>query len=137
MATLQFKVRLDEALHAAIKRAADENSRSVNAEIVRRLEESIFREQPPTEILPAEKARELVKQAQKHLPSEIFAKVIAGINRGVALGHNFIMVDLSEFELEIMEEDKSALIVEMLERSFVSAGYKVSWDGLEYIMIDF
>lgn len=40
MATLQFKVRLGEALHAAIKRAAEENSRSVNSEIVHRLQQT-------------------------------------------------------------------------------------------------
>jgi len=40
MGTLQFKVRLDEALHASIKSAAEQNNRSVNAEIVNRLQKS-------------------------------------------------------------------------------------------------
>jgi len=40
MGTLQFKVRLDEALHASIKSAAEKNNRSVNAEIVHRLQNS-------------------------------------------------------------------------------------------------
>ncbi len=40
MGTLQFKVRLDEALHASIKSAAEQNNRSVNSEIVNRLQKS-------------------------------------------------------------------------------------------------
>ena len=39
--TLQFKVRLDEYLHGQIKKAAEANNRSVNAEIVERLKETI------------------------------------------------------------------------------------------------
>ncbi|MGO2478892.1 MAG: Arc family DNA-binding protein [Pseudoalteromonas sp.] len=41
---LQFKVRLDESLHGKIKSAADKNNQSVNAEIVTRLESSLYEE---------------------------------------------------------------------------------------------
>lgn len=130
-------LRLPRNLHTAIHGAAKTSGRTMNAEIVHRLEESLFREQPPTDLVPADKARALAAQSRQSLPAEIFTRVIAGINRGIALGHDSAMVDLGEFELDAMEEDKSALIVEMLEQRLKAAGYQVDWDGLEHIMIDF
>lgn len=133
----QLRVRISPELKEELEDKAAKAGRTLTAEIVHRLEESLFREQPPADLLPAEKARELSTQSRQSLPAEIFVRVIAGINRGIALGHNSAMVDLGEFELDAMDEDKSALIVEMLEQRLKAAGYQVEWDGLEHIMIDF
>lgn len=133
----QMRIRLPLDLRDQVEEAAKSNNRTMNAEIVHRLEESLFREQLPDNLMPADKAKELSDQSRKSLPAEIFARVITSINRGVSLGHNCAMVDLEDFDLELMEDDKSAMIVEMLEQRLTSAGYKVSWDGLVHIMIDF
>lgn len=63
MSTLQFKVRLGEDLHAAIKAAAEENNRSVNAEIIYRLQQS-FETQYTSHIMPMKRSDNLVTMSK-------------------------------------------------------------------------
>lgn len=133
----QFVVRFPDGMRDRIREAADASGRSMNAEIITRLEESLFRERRPSGILPAEKARALAEQSRKALPAEVFSRVEEGINKGIAMGHSWVMVDLSDLELESMDQAGIDAITQPLEDTLKEAGYRVDWDGLESITIEF
>ena len=61
--TLQFKLRINENLHSEIVSKANENRRSLNSEIMSRLEASLLSEKPSNTPLTAEQAFHLSKSS--------------------------------------------------------------------------
>ncbi|TLX69825.1 Arc family DNA-binding protein, partial [Pseudomonas nicosulfuronedens] len=61
----QFKLRMPQALRDQAEQAAKSASRSLNAELVARLEKSFLSNAEPKELMPAERARELAAIARE------------------------------------------------------------------------
>lgn len=137
MTTVQFKVRLGEELHSAVKQAAEQSNRSVNAEIVNRLELSFLQSSPQTKLVNIERARELAAIARQQLPTMIMDKVALEINRSIALGHSGAYVSLNEFELEYLSDEHFEKILEPVTSNLNAAGYTVEDLNVGSISIDF
>lgn len=128
MTTLQFKVRLGEDLHAAIRQAAEKSNRSVNAEIVHRLEMSFQKNQSvtSTSLVNASKALELSELARQQLPSTILDVVIAGINHAISLGHSSAWIDIYDFKLDNLEQEEYDAVIEPVKKVLEEAGYSIA-----------
>lgn len=128
MSTLQFKVRLGEDLHAAIKQAAEQSNRSVNAEIVHRLEMSFINNQrlANTSLVKASDAIVLSELARQQLPTTILEVVIAGINHAISLGHSSAWVDIYDFQLDDLDQDEYDAVMEPVKQVLEEAGYSIA-----------
>tara|TARA_A100000171_G_scaffold28305_3_gene26438 strand:- start:593 stop:1015 length:423 start_codon:yes stop_codon:yes gene_type:complete len=106
---LQFKIRLDEDLHEKIKQAAAQSGRSVNAEIVLRLEQSVAASVPADSIISAEQARLLADKAIADGYNLLLRECMNEINESARAGHSQadIIVDSvrwsPRYEAEVVE----------------------------------
>lgn len=76
----QFRIRLPVELKEKIEEAAKENNRSLNAEIVFRLDSSFLDELPEDELISAKDALAIVSRAKDELSNIIFKRTFAVIN---------------------------------------------------------
>lgn len=133
----QFKLRLPAKLREQIEQAAKESKRSLNAEIVARLENSAQALLPVGEILTAKKAKEIASAARKNLAAEVRALVIDRLNEAIRQGASSVDVDLTVFPLMTDENQASNEIADPIEAELVSAGYSVDWNGPGHMHISF
>lgn len=133
----QMRIRLPVKVRDRVEAEANSSNRSMNAEIVSRLEYSLFQEGIEEELIPAEMACELSKQSLKLLPSVILSRVVREINDGISLGHQRVRVDLTDFHLERMQEDARLPIMQNLEFKLKNSGYVVDWIGMTAVDIKF
>lgn len=133
----RITLRIPKDLHARLAKAAEETSKSMNAEIIARLELSMFKDTPALELVPAGKAKELSAFARQGIPALVQERIVSGINRAVMLGHSSASIDLRDLELELLPEDDSEALFNAFERQLEDAGYRVEWDGGESIWIEF
>lgn len=134
----QFKLRMPLQLRAQAEQAAKASGRSLNAELVARLESSFLTDNSAGDLLPAARARELALMARSGIPDEIRRRVIEAVSRAVRLGHSEAVAILDDLCLESGIPDKE---LESLVRNLVSeldeAGYKVKWDDITTLWIEF
>lgn len=130
-------LRVPRDLHNAIHEAANASGRTMNAEIVYRLELSFLQSSPHTKLVNIERARELAAIARQQLPTMIMDKVAIEINRSIALGHSGAYVDLNEFELEYLSDEHFEKILEPVKSNLIAAGYAVEDLNVGSISIDF
>ncbi|WP_256589516.1 hypothetical protein [Pseudomonas sp. GV071] len=88
--------------------------------------------------MSAERARELALLARSGLPDEIRKRTIEAIAKAVKVGHSEAYVDLNDLHLDsgIPDSDLEELqsgVISTLEH----AGYKVRWDDITTILIEF
>ena len=133
----QFKLRLPANLREQIEQAAKESKRSLNAEIVARLENSAQALLPADEVMSAKKAKEIASAARKNLAAEVRALVIDRLNEAIRQGASFVSVDLTVFPLMAHEDRASNEIADPIEAELISAGYSISWDGPGHMYISF
>lgn len=96
--TLQFKLRIDEDLHAKVKKAAEENKCSVNSELLRRISES-FSESLDISLPPAPEALEQSQAETSNIYKYFRNRVINEINRRIKLGKVDAYIEFDELEL--------------------------------------
>lgn len=77
----QLRIRLPIELKEKIEETAKANNRSMNAEIVRRLESSFLKEIPDDEIISAQAALQIVIKAKEELSRTIYKRTFAHINK--------------------------------------------------------
>lgn len=130
-------LRVPRDLHNAIHEAAGASGRTMNAEIVYRLELSFLQSNPQTKLVNIERARELAAIARQQLPTMIMDKVALEINRSIALGHSGAYVDLNEFELEFLSEEHFEKIFEPVTQNLTNAGYTIEDLNVGSMSIDF
>ncbi|MGP5356483.1 Arc family DNA-binding protein [Pseudomonas helleri] len=126
----QFKLRMPSELREAIENAAKEARRSLNAEIVARLEMSVVSPfQQSGEVLPAAKVRELAALSRDKIASTLKAKILDEIVYSASSGITCATVDLREFGLVgLTIEELLDVIGEVYEELNV-AGYTVEFDA--------
>lgn len=118
-----YPLRMTPSLREAVERAAYESKRSVNAEIVSRLELSLIADQHLSEFLSVERIREISEIEEKNLPkrlrdhfqSEILSAAKTGAGGVVVSGEFLGLIEGDETHDEIM----SGIVRELSE-----AGYK-------------
>ncbi|HFH3922978.1 Arc family DNA-binding protein [Pseudomonas aeruginosa] len=134
----QFKLRMPVALRDQAEQSARASGRSLNAELVARLEASYLGGDTSTSLIPASRARELALMARSELPGEVRRRAIESISRAVRLGHRETVVGLDDLHLGygISDEELESLFADVLDE-FKQAGYQVKWDDITSLWIEF
>lgn len=133
----QFKLRMPAELREKIEEAAKDSKRSLNAEIVARLEDSEFRSGTPTQIPSASKARQLAASARKRTAEQVRNEVLLELQSAISKGASVARADLRDLDLELLSETEHDDVTSELCRELESAGYKLEWDGPDFLSIDF
>ena len=132
----QFKLRMPLDLREKIEGAAREAKRSLNAEIIARLEDSVFEAMPVPELLPASRAKELSAKARRNLSQTLRDVLLEDLNEAVSRGLSSTTVELVGYNLDSMTSDERDEIFGGIEQELTSAGYEISWGG-DVIVVSF
>lgn len=127
----QLRIRLPIELKEKIEDSAKANGRSMNAEIVQRLDASLLNEIPADEIISAKDAIQIVNKAKDELSGIIFTRTFAEINKKVRIGHTTFFIDLSDLDLEGVADDDFESLFQLTFNRLKELGYNVpeqSWD---------
>ncbi|MEI7367175.1 Arc family DNA-binding protein [Pectobacterium sp. 1950-15] len=127
----QFRIRLPIELKEKIEESAKANSRSLNAEIVQRLDVSFLNEIPTDEIISAKDAIQIVNKAKEELSGIIFKRTFAEINKKIRIGHTTFNVDLDDLDLAGLNDDDFNSVFQPTFNRLKELGYiigETSWD---------
>lgn len=126
----QFKLRMPIELRSQVEQAAFVSGRSLNSELVARLEASFLTTTPGETLVSAARARELMALAREGLPTVIRNRAVSAINRAISLGHSVASVSLHDLSLAegLSEAERSELSLP-LTQELEAEGYEVAWDG--------
>ncbi|AYL70505.1 Arc family DNA-binding protein [Citrobacter freundii] len=126
----QLRIRLPIELKEKIEETAKANNRSMNAEIVRRLESSFLKEIPDDEIISAQAALQIVIKAKEELSRTIYKRTFAHINKKVRIGHTTFHIDLTDLDLEGLSDVDFESIFQPTFVKLKELGYTIpdSWD---------
>lgn len=127
--TYRSQFRLPYSLYEKLKAASENNRRSLNAELVARLEESTTKDAPPSELLPAEKLREIASVARRDISAEIRKVVLDDMRRAAANGQGSSTSEFPEYELDGLSDEERAEFHGALDAELLAAGYEFDWDG--------
>jgi hypothetical protein len=133
----RITLRIPKDLHAKLTETADATSKSMNAEIIARLEASVLRDTPSDELVSASRAKELAALARRDLADTIRNEVILDLRQAISRGLGACYVDLSGYGLEDMGEAEFSEVVSGIEAELVEAGYSIEWDGQETLTVAF
>jgi hypothetical protein len=119
---LQFKVRLDAELHRKITLAAERSGRSVNSEIVNRLDLSFISNQYSEELLTADQASKVADQAVEDGYEILLKKCMHEITKEAQVGLRRVYIDTGYDDLyeddEIMLKVVEPVIKKLRELDF-------------------
>ncbi|PMY37310.1 hypothetical protein C1Y35_19685 [Pseudomonas sp. GW456-L14] len=129
--------RLPYPLYEQLKEAADENHRSVNAELVACLQSTILKQRLSADLIPAAKAREMSAAFRKNIPAEIKSRVVESINHSILHGLTTAHVDLQDMGLESLPDDVAESLTDSVNKTLSGVGYEVEWDGFISLWVNF
>ncbi|MFT5766631.1 MAG: hypothetical protein ACI9DH_000448 [Halioglobus sp.] len=134
----QFKLRMPSELRAQAEQAAKSSGRSLNAELVARIQSSLITESSAETLIPAARARELALMARAGIPDEIRKRVIEAVGRAIRLGHSSATIGMEDLQMDagIPDEELDDLMSE-IAGELAEAGYKVNWDDITSLWIEF
>ncbi|WP_428945303.1 Arc family DNA-binding protein [Pantoea sp. FN060301] len=121
----QFRVRLPIELKEKVEVAAKVNGRSLNAEIVHRLDVSFLNEAPTDELISAKDAIQIIKKAKHELALTVFNRTFAEINKKIRVGHTSFHVDLTDLNLEGLNESDFFTVCKPTFEKLRELGYEV------------
>lgn len=132
-----YPLRIPQALREQLEVAANENKRSLNAEISARLEESFHQEINHGELPAAEQARELAASARKELTVRVRQLILEDLNRAILQGASIADVNLSQFPLLNHDSKAASEVTNPIIKELNKAGYSTDWMGSHTLIIDF
>ncbi|EDV5024320.1 Arc family DNA-binding protein [Salmonella enterica subsp. enterica serovar Ball] len=124
----QLRIRLPIELKEQIEAAAKANNRSMNAEIVKRLDDSLLSEIPVDELVSAKDALLIVSRAKEELSGIIFKRTFSVINEKIRIGHTSFHISLSDLDLEGLSEDDFEAVFKDTFSRLKSLGYDI-WES--------
>lgn len=134
----QFKLRMPAELRTQAEQAAKAAGRSLNAELVARVEASFLTTSTSEALIPAKRARELALMARAGIPDEIRRRAIDAIARAVRLGHSEAIASLSDLNLDVgIPDSELDSLFENVVNELKAAGYKVKFDDITALWIEF
>lgn len=134
----QFKLRMPAELRAQAEQAAKASGRSLNSELVARIESSFLSDGSADRLIPAARAKELALMARSGIPDEIRRRAVASIGKAIRLGHNeaFVVIDDLELGVGIADAELDELL-NVVKGELENAGYVVSCDDIEAMHVKF
>jgi hypothetical protein len=134
----QFKLRMPAELRAQAEQAAKNSGRSLNAELVARIQSSLITESSAGTLIPAARARELALMARAGIPDEIRKRVIEAVGLAIRLGHSSAVVSLDDFQMDVGIPDVELDdLTSEISAELDKAGYKVNWDDITSLWVEF
>ncbi|HEP9528335.1 TPA: Arc family DNA-binding protein [Pseudomonas aeruginosa] len=134
----QFKLRMPLELRNRAEQSANAAGRSLNAELVARLEASYISELPSDYLISAKRAKELAAIARTGIPDEIRNRTYKAINKAISLGHSSASVDLRDLKLDGgLTDEEADELVSSINKELSDAGYNFEWDGAAWLWIRF
>ena len=133
----QLRIRLPIELKEKIEDSAKENNRSMNAEIVQRLDSSFYNEIQEDEVISASDAIHIVNKAKEELSSIIFKRTFAEINKKIRIGHTNFCISLDDLELDGLTEEDFRSVFQLTFDRLKMLGYVVgekSWDNSGFLV---
>lgn len=127
----QLRIRLPIELKEKIEIAAKENTRSMNAEIVQRLEMSFLNEVNTDELISAEKAVQIAKKAREELSLVILKRTFNEINKKARMGHTDFCVLFDDLELDALDDVDFFAILKPTFEQLTLLGYEVPEKSLD------
>ncbi|MNH20148.1 Arc-like DNA binding domain protein [compost metagenome] len=127
----QLRIRLPIELKEKVDESAKANGRSMNAEIVQRLDASFLNEIPSDELISAKDALHIVDKAKEELSNIIFKRTFAEINKKIRIGHTSFHIDLGDLDLDGINDDGFESVFQLTFDRLKELGYVVlekSWD---------
>lgn len=124
----QLRIRLPIELKEKIEIAAKENTRSMNAEIVQRLEVSFLNETTSDEIISAKDAGKIARTARDELSNIIFKRTFEEINSKVRIGHTSFFISIEDLQLDPLSDDEFYSVLKVTLDKLEDLGYVVSED---------
>lgn len=128
----QLRIRLPIELKEKVEESAKSNNRSMNAEIVSRLETTFLSEVQEDEVISAQDAIQIVSKAKYELSGIIFKRTFAEINRKIRIGHTNFHIDLTDLDLEGLSDDDFLLVFQKTFERLKELGYEIwekTWDA--------
>lgn len=134
----QFKLRMPAELRLQAEQAAKAAGRSLNAELVARIQASLLTDTESGTLMPAKQARELALIRRATIPQEIRRRAVSAISHAVRSGHSEAIVSLEELNLDtgIPNDELEELLYSVI-RELEAAGYKVRCEDIEAMFIEF
>lgn len=123
----QLRIRLPIELKEKIEDYAKANNRSMNAEIVQRLDGSFLTEVPEDEVISAEEAIQIVNRARDELSAIIFKRTFSEINKKVRIGHTTFHIHLDDLELDGLSDEDFDTVFQKTFLRLKELGYEI-WD---------
>ncbi|HCT6319023.1 MULTISPECIES: Arc family DNA-binding protein [Proteus] len=123
----QLRIRLPIELKEKIEVTAKENGRSMNAEIVQRLDSSFLGEINDDDLISAKDAIKIANNAKEEIKNIIFKRTFDEINKKIRLGHEKFYIDLNGLELEDIDEDVFESLFDTTFSKLKELGYYI-WD---------
>ncbi len=127
----QLRIRLPIELKEKIELSAKENNRSMNAEIVQRLERSYLADLPEDEVLSAQDVIKIAANAKDELSNIIFRRTFTEINKKARMGHKGFCISLGDLELEELTEDDFYYVFKRTFERLNELGFKVPEKSLD------
>jgi hypothetical protein len=132
----QLRIRLPIELKGKVEDSAKANGRSMNAEIVQRLDVSFLNEIPADELISAKDAIQLVDKAKEELSSVIYKRTFTEINKKIRIGHTSFSIDLNDLDLGGLSDDDFESVFQLTFSRLKELGYVVSdnsWDSCGFL----
>lgn len=127
----QLRIRLPVELKEKIEDSAKANNRSMNAEIVQRLDGSFLAEVSDDEVISAEEAIQIVSKARDELSAIIFKRTFSEINKKVRIGHTTFHIHLDDLELDGLSDEDFDTVFQKTFLRLNELGYEIwekTWD---------
>lgn len=131
-----YPLRMTPSLREAVERAAQESRRSMNAEIVSRLELSLIADQQLNDFISAEQARKIAELASTNLPRKLRDAVQAEILSAATSGVSGLMMSTDSLGLDPENETHHKIMDEVIEE-LIEAGYNASYSNFFEVEINF
>jgi len=139
----KFQLRFPDGMRDRIKQAAEESGRSMNAEIIHRLEQSFESSGVPMDELPTpEQAREQAEKARASLQVQFRSFIRRELRSAIERGLDSADIDLHGFfDVESMEDAPAdKLITEVIDpviNELRQAGYDPKVHDYSLVIVDF
>ncbi|ELN9421875.1 MULTISPECIES: Arc family DNA-binding protein [Enterobacter] len=129
----QLRIRLPIGLKEKIEVSAKENNRSMNAEIVQRLERTYLTELADDEVLSAQDVIKIVASAKDELSDIIFKRTFSEINKKARMGHKGFHIPLGDLELEELSKDDFYYVLKRTFDRLTELGFTVPEKSLDNV----
>ncbi|MCO8166819.1 Arc family DNA-binding protein [Pseudomonas sp. 21LCFQ02] len=124
------------SLREAVEESARDSKRSLNAEIVTRLELSLVADDRSRDFISAEQARELATLADTNIEKKVHDLIQRSIAHGAIEGHSPIFVSLLGLGL-IYDRPEHMEVMDRIVRRLEERGYKVAQDGTHSLTLEY